>query len=224
MQVESSNPMMTCLLVIMLEIKGFNTKRVLVDNGSSTNIMYIMAYQQLRLEPKWLQPFKSLLVSFNGDQIYPKGIISLRVIAGTHPAQITKQVDFLIIDCPSFYNVILGWPTLNRLKAATSTYCLKVKLPTPYGIREICRDQLLAQGRYQAMLAFRENHTWVVEEEPKEASPRAGRCEPNRRRHYQGHEDWSKTWLNPEGQDRGLPEAESGYLRLDPWGYARYKQ
>ena len=42
-----------------------------------------------------------------------------------------------------------------------------MKLPTPYGIREICRDQLLAQGRYQAMLAFRENHTWVVEEEPK---------------------------------------------------------
>ena len=105
---ESSNPMMTFLLVIMLEIKGFNIKRVLVDNGSSTNIMYIMAYQQLRLEPKWLQPFKSLLVSFNGDQIYPKGIISLRVITGTHPTQITKQVDFLIIDCPSFYNVILG--------------------------------------------------------------------------------------------------------------------
>ena len=124
MQVESSNPMMTFLLVIMLEIKGFNIKRVLVDNGSSTNIMYIMAYQQLRLEPKWLQPFKSLLVSFNGDQIYPKGIISLRVIAGTHPAQITKQVDFLIVDCPSFYNVIPGWPTLNRLKTATSTYCL----------------------------------------------------------------------------------------------------
>ena len=108
MQVESSNPMMTFLLVIMLEIKGFNTKRVLVDSGSSTDIMYIMAYQQLRLEPKWLQPFKSLLVSFSGDQIYPKGIISLRVIAGTHPAQITKQVDFLIVDCPSFYNVIPG--------------------------------------------------------------------------------------------------------------------
>ena len=155
MQVESSNPMMTCLLVIMLEIEGFNTKRALVDNESSTDIMYIMAYQQLRLEPKWLQPFKSLLVSFNGDQIYPKGIISLRVIAGTHPTQITKQVDFLIVDFPSFYNVIPRWPTLNRLKAATSTYCLKVKLPTLHGIGEICRDQLLAQDRYQAMLAFR---------------------------------------------------------------------
>ena len=42
-----------------------------------------------------------------------------------------------------------------------------MKLPTSHGIEEIHRDQLLAQDCYQAMLAFRENHTWVVEEEPK---------------------------------------------------------
>ena len=46
-------------LVIMLEIEGFNTRRMLVDNGSSADIMYITAYQQLRLDLKWLRPFKS---------------------------------------------------------------------------------------------------------------------------------------------------------------------
>ena len=146
-------------LVIMLVIEGFNTRKVLVfifyfififfifnkrrlsvDNGSSVNIMYMMAYQQLRLDPKRLWPFKSPLVSFSGDCIYPKGIISLSVTAGTYPTQITKKVDFLIVDCPSSYNVILRWPTLNWLKAATSTYCLKVKFPTPNEIREIRGD------------------------------------------------------------------------------------
>ena len=87
-------------LVIVLEIKGFNTRRVLVDNGSSADIMYMMGYQQLRLDPKRLRPFKSPLDSFNGDQIYPKGIISLSVTTRTHPTQVTKQVDFLIVDCP----------------------------------------------------------------------------------------------------------------------------
>ena len=87
-------------LVIVLEIKGFNTRRVLVDNGSSADIMYMMGYQQLRLDPKRLRPFKSPLDSFNGDQIYPKGIISLSVTTGTHPTQVTKQGDFLIVDCP----------------------------------------------------------------------------------------------------------------------------
>ena len=143
----------------MLNIKGFNTRRMLVDNGSSTDIMYMTANHQLRLDPKCLQPFKSPLVNFSGDRIYPKGIISLRVTTGTHPAQITKQVDFLIVDCPSSYNVILGRPTLNQLKAANSTYCLKVKFPTPHGIGEVCGDQLLARECYQVVLATKENHT-----------------------------------------------------------------
>ena len=100
-------------------------RRVLVDNGSSVDIMYMMAYQQLRLDPKRLRYFNSPLVSFNGDKIYPRGIVTLSVIAGTHLAEVTIQVDFLVVDCPSSYNVILGRPTLNRLKAATSTNYLK---------------------------------------------------------------------------------------------------
>ena len=64
-------------LVIMLTIEGFNTRRVLVDNGSSTDVMYMTAFQQMKLDPKCLKPFGSLLVSFNGDCVYPKGIISL---------------------------------------------------------------------------------------------------------------------------------------------------
>ena len=32
-------------LVIMLNIKGFNTKRILVNNGSSVNIIYLPAFQ-----------------------------------------------------------------------------------------------------------------------------------------------------------------------------------
>ena len=100
-------------------------RRVLVDNGSSVDIMYMMAYQQLRLDPKRLRYFNSPLVSFNGDKIYPRGIVTLSVIAGTHLAEVTIQVDFLVVDCPSSYNVILGRPTLNRLKDVTSTYYLK---------------------------------------------------------------------------------------------------
>ena len=37
-------------LVIMLNIEGFNTKRVFVDNGSSADIIYLLAFQQLRLD------------------------------------------------------------------------------------------------------------------------------------------------------------------------------
>ena len=55
-------------------------------------------------------------------------------------------------------------PALNRLRVATSTYYLKVKFPTAYGIREIREDKVLAKKCYQAALASWENHTWVINE------------------------------------------------------------
>ena len=106
--------------------------------------MYMMAFQQMKLDPKHLKPFRSPLVSFSGNHVYAKGIILIQIIVGTYLAQVTRMVDFLIVDCPSSYNVILGRPTLNHLKAVTSTYYLKVKFPTPHETREIIGDQLLA--------------------------------------------------------------------------------
>ena len=55
--------------VIMLNIEGFNTKRILVDNGSSADIIYLPAFQQLKLDLKRLRPFDSSLISFNGDKV-----------------------------------------------------------------------------------------------------------------------------------------------------------
>nr|XP_023902566.1 uncharacterized protein LOC112014409 [Quercus suber] len=71
-------------LVIMIMIEGFNTRRVLVDNGSSTDIIYLSAFQQLKVDPKKLRPFESPLVSFSGDKVYPRGIVTLTVTAGLY--------------------------------------------------------------------------------------------------------------------------------------------
>ena len=152
-------------LVIMLNIEGFNTKRILVDNGSSADIIYLLAFQQLRLDPKRLRPFESPLVSFSGDRVYPKGIVTLTVTVGTQPRQLIRQLDFLVVDSPSSYNVIIRKPILNRWKAATSTYYLKVKFPTDNGVGEVRGDQILARECYQAVLATRKNHTWMIGEE-----------------------------------------------------------
>ena len=63
-------------VVIMLNIEGFNTKRILVYNGSSADIIYLPAFRQLKLDLKRLRPFESPLVSFSGDRVYPKGIVT----------------------------------------------------------------------------------------------------------------------------------------------------
>ena len=151
-------------LVIMLTIEGFNTKRILVDNDSSMDIIYLPAFQWLKLNPGRLHQFDSPLVSFSGDRVYPKGIVTLTVTIGTYLRQLTRQLDFLVVDCPSSYNVIIGRPTLNRWKSATSTYCLKVKFPTENGVGEVKGDQVLARECYQAVLVAKENHAWMIEE------------------------------------------------------------
>ena len=124
-------------LVIVLMIERFNTKPILVDNGSSADIIYLSAFQQLKVNPKRLQPFESPLVSFNGNQVYPIGIVTLTITVGSYPLQITKQLHFVVVDWPSSYNMIIRRPTLNRWKVATSTYCLKVKFPIEHGIGEV---------------------------------------------------------------------------------------
>ena len=122
----------------------------------------------MKVNPKRLRPFKSPIIRFSGDQVYPRGIVTLMVTARSYPLQITKQLDFLVVDCPSPYDVIIGRPTLNHWKAAMSTYCMKVKFPTEHGIGEVKGDQVLARECYQVVLAAKENHTWMIEEEEKE--------------------------------------------------------
>ena len=70
-----------------------------------------------------------------------------------------------MVDCPSSYNIIIGRPILNRWKVATSTYCLKVKFSTNDGVGEVRGDQILARECYQAVLAMRENHMWMIGKE-----------------------------------------------------------
>ncbi|XP_075633381.1 uncharacterized protein LOC142605838 [Castanea sativa] len=128
-------------LVIVLRVEEFNIHWMLIDNGSLANIIYSPAFQQMKLDKKRIKPFTSPLVSFTGDRIIPRGIVTLTVIAGTYPTQVTKNIDFLIVDYPSTNNIILGRPALNILRAAMSTYYLKVKFPIAYGVGEIKGDK-----------------------------------------------------------------------------------
>ncbi|KAM2766158.1 hypothetical protein COP1_022105 [Malus domestica] len=64
------------------------------------------------------------------------------------PYTATITTNFLVVDCPTAYNVILGRTGINDLKAMVSTHMLLMKFPTPYGNGYIREDQLSARSCY----------------------------------------------------------------------------
>ena len=92
----------------------------------------------MRIDRERLIPTNAPLIGFEGIRVFPLGAVTLFVMVGDYPQQITKDVTFLVVDYSSTYNAILGRPTLNSWKAVTSTYHLMIKFPTDYGVRKLC--------------------------------------------------------------------------------------
>ena len=133
-------------LVITLRIGGYDVKKVMVDQGSTAEIMYPDLYKGLSLRVEDLMPYSSPLVSFEGKVIIPKGQIRLPVQTGSE----TVEVDFIVVDAYSPYTAIVARPWLHTLEAVSSTLHQKVKYPSKGQIEEILGDQAMA---WQCMVA-----------------------------------------------------------------------
>ena len=94
------------VLVITLRIGGYDMKRVMVDQGNSAEIMYPNLYKGLNMRPEDLIAYNSLLVSFDGKVVIPKGQIRLPVQAGSE----VVEVDFIVVDVYSPYTAIVARP------------------------------------------------------------------------------------------------------------------
>ena len=124
-------------LVVSIRVEDYNVHRVLVNNGSSADILYYPTFQQMGIDRAHLIPTNASLVGFGGTKVFPLRAVTLSMRVGDYLQQITMDVTFLVVDCSSAYNGILGRPTMNSWKAATSTYHLMIKFPTKYGIGEL---------------------------------------------------------------------------------------
>ncbi|XP_058084523.1 uncharacterized protein LOC131232302 [Magnolia sinica] len=121
-------------LVVTMVIVNHKVYPILVDIGSSIDIIYSEAFERMEIPRSRLKHVKTPLYGFARKRVIFEGAISLPMTAGKGRHQVTLQVDFLIINVPSVYNVILGKPSLNAMRAVVSTYHLMMKIPTKSGI------------------------------------------------------------------------------------------
>ena len=81
-------------------------KRVMVDQGSAVEIMYLDLYKGLNLKSEDLTPYNSPLVSFEGKVVILKG--QIRLSMQTSP--VVVEVDFIVVDVYSPYTAIIARP------------------------------------------------------------------------------------------------------------------
>nr|XP_009409754.1 PREDICTED: uncharacterized protein LOC103991933 [Musa acuminata subsp. malaccensis] len=127
-------------LIIVAKIANAQVRRIMIDTGSSTDVLYLDAFQKLGLTRDALEPMCSALTGFTDDSISPLGAITLPLTLGVPPRSKTMIATFLVVDLPTAYNAILGRPILNKIRVIISTYYQTVKFSTHAGVGEVWRS------------------------------------------------------------------------------------
>ena len=114
-----------------------NVHRILIHNESSVDILYHQDFQKMGLKVSDLKPSLNPVYRFTWDPVTPMGVISLPMVVGDYPKQSCVMADFLVINQPSSFNVVLSRPSLRALKVINSIYHLMVKFPTPNSMGKV---------------------------------------------------------------------------------------
>ncbi|XP_042380161.1 uncharacterized protein LOC121972574 [Zingiber officinale] len=95
-------------LIIKAIIANNRVVRVFVDTGSSVNVLFRLAFEEIQINTSELQPVATSLYGFTGNEVRPIGQIKLAISLGSEPLVRTRRSTFLVVDSPSSYNVIPG--------------------------------------------------------------------------------------------------------------------
>ncbi|MQM17823.1 hypothetical protein Taro_050801 [Colocasia esculenta] len=93
------------------------------------------------LKAEQLTPVESPLFGFSGVSVHLMGQIRLSISLGRTPRNVTKMVEFLVIESMPGYNTILGRGLIGRIKAVPSSLHQKMEFPTLHGIGEVLGSQ-----------------------------------------------------------------------------------
>ena len=97
--------------------------KVLIDNGSSLNVMPKSTLEKLSFNASHLKPSSMVVRAFDGTRREVRGEIELLVQIGPH----TCQVTFQIMDINLAYNSLLGCPWIHSVGVVPSTLHQKLK-------------------------------------------------------------------------------------------------
>ncbi|XP_057543500.1 uncharacterized protein LOC130821729 [Amaranthus tricolor] len=133
-------------LVVTIKIGQMMVRRVLVDTGSTADLITMECLKKMKFEEKNLQPLDKPLIGFGGNQVIPMGTIILPVRVGERSGSRTMPVRFTVVDLAFPYNAIMGLPLINKIKAAIFPHQLLLQFEQDDGQVGILKgDQVMAR-------------------------------------------------------------------------------
>ncbi|RVX06319.1 hypothetical protein CK203_027529 [Vitis vinifera] len=132
-------------LILSLEIGDFDVRRILVDPGSSADLVQASVVGHMGHSLIGLENPGRVLSGFNGSSTTFLGDIILPVQA----SPVTLKVQFSVVQELSPFNVILGRTWLHYMKVIPSTYHQMVSFLTDEGQIDLYGSQLAARQCYQ---------------------------------------------------------------------------
>lgn len=148
-------------------ITNFTTRRILIDNDSSGDLLFWDVFTQMGIDLDHLYSAPMPLKGFTWNVVQLVGAITLSFLVKKAPT----KTDFLVVTSLSLYNMIKGQPMLNNLKAITSTYHLNMKFPTKARVGKIKGEQVLAQECYVQELKTKGKYMWTLGEQTCNIGP-----------------------------------------------------
>ena len=105
-------------LVVTLDVANFEVSRILIDTGSSVDLIFLSTLERMGISRADVVGPPSPLVAFTSESVMSLGTIKPPVLAG----KISKIADFVVFDKPAAYNIFFGTPWIYQMKAVPSTY------------------------------------------------------------------------------------------------------
>jgi hypothetical protein len=115
--------------------------KVLINNGSSINIMYRDTMQKLGIKENILEPSQTTFHGIvPGLSCVPMGKILIDVMFGNRDNYRVENLKFEVVDLDSPYHALLGRLALAKFMASTHVVYLKMNILGPKGVITIIGD------------------------------------------------------------------------------------
>jgi hypothetical protein len=149
---------------------GNDVGRVLVDNGSSADILTWQCFSGMGFKKEDLKKAEHPLYDFGNKRIEALGKIDVNVTFDQDATMRTEVITFDVVDFVYPYNAIFGRNTINKFAAVIHQGYLLMKIPTTVGVISVYGSQEEARRAERNTSAHNRQVHVINEDEDNEAA------------------------------------------------------